>query len=155
MLLLVMILRVFSMELMVELGVTDVILAFGLLGMILGSLAAMRENHIKRMLAYSSVAQVGVYLHGCGPGEHRGADRLLFPYPGPCLLQAAAVSLRRQTLRRQRPPQEPEEPAGQRLPGHWGGLGLHCGGPVHDRHPPCSAALSPSSTLPARPCPPV
>src|SRR5699024_5001685 len=46
-LLLVMILRVFSMELMVELGVTDVILAFGLLGMILGSLAAMRENHIK------------------------------------------------------------------------------------------------------------
>ena len=126
-LLLVMILRVFSMELMVELGVTDVILAFGLLGMILGSLAAMRENHIKRML---------VYLHGCGPGEHRGADRLLFPYPGPCLLQAAAVSLRRQTLRRQRPPQEPEEPAGQRLPGHWGGLGLHCGGPVHDRHPP-------------------
>ena len=27
-----------------ELGVTDVILAFGLLGMILGSLAAMREN---------------------------------------------------------------------------------------------------------------
>ena len=78
----------------------------------------------------------GVYLHGCGPGEHRGADRLLFPYPGPCLLQAAAVSLRRQTLRRQRPPQEPEEPAGQRLPGHWGGLGLHCGCPVHDRHPP-------------------
>ena len=134
-LLLVMILRVFSMELMVELGVTDVILAFGLLGMILGSLAAMRENHIKRMLAYSSVAQVG-YIFRCGPGEHRGADRLLFPYPGPCLLQAAAVSLRRQTLRRQRPPQEPEEPAGQRLPGHWGGLGLHCGGPVHDRHPP-------------------
>ena len=55
-LLLVMILRVFSMELMVELGVTDVILAFGLLGMILGSLAAMRENHIKRMLQYSYVA---------------------------------------------------------------------------------------------------
>lgn len=79
MLLLVMILRVFSMELMVELGVTDVILAFGLLGMILGSLAAMRENHIKRMLAYSSVAQVG-YIFMVWGGEHRGADRLLFPY---------------------------------------------------------------------------
>ena len=131
-LLLVMILRVFSMELMVELGVTDVILAFGLLGMILGSLAAMRENHIKRMLAYSSVAQVGYIFMGVGLGSIEG----LIASCGPCLLQAAAVSLRRQTLRRQRPPQEPEEPAGQRLPGHWGGLGLHCGGPVHDRHPP-------------------
>ena len=67
-LLLVMILRVFSMELMVELGVTDVILAFGLLGMIFGSLAAMRENHIKRMLAYSSVAQVGYIFMGMGLG---------------------------------------------------------------------------------------
>ena len=125
--LLVMILRVFSMELMVELGVTDVILAFGPLGMILGSLVAMRENHIKRMLAYSSRGAGGVYLHGCGPGEHRGADRLLFPYPGPCLLQAAAVSLRRQTLRRQRPPQEPEEPAGSAYRDIGAGLGFTVG----------------------------
>ena len=43
-LLLVMILRVFSLELMVELGAADVILAFGLLGMIFGSLGAIREN---------------------------------------------------------------------------------------------------------------
>lgn len=71
-LLLVMILRVFSMELMVELGVTDVILAFGLLGMIFGSLAAMRENHIKRMLAYSSVAQVGYIFMGMGLGSVEG-----------------------------------------------------------------------------------
>ena len=70
--LLLMILRVFSMELMVELGVTDVILAFGLLGMIFGSLAAMRENHIKRMLAYSSVAQVGYIFMGMGLGSVEG-----------------------------------------------------------------------------------
>jgi|GEM_PF-5306822 len=61
-----------AMELMVELGVTDVILAFGLLGMILGSLAAMRENHIKRMLAYSSVAQVGYIFMGVGLGSIEG-----------------------------------------------------------------------------------
>ena len=133
-LLLVMILRVFSMELMVELGVTDVILAFGLLGMIFGSLAAMRENHIKRMLAYSSVAQVGYIFMGVGLGSDGGADRLLLPHPGPRLLQAPAVPLRRAALRRQRPPQEPEESAGQRLPGCGGGPGLHSGGPVHDRH---------------------
>ena len=71
-LLLLMILRVFSMDLMVELGVTDVILAFGLLGMIFGSLAAMRENHIKRMLAYSSVAQVGYIFMGVGLGSMEG-----------------------------------------------------------------------------------
>ena len=69
---LVMILRVFSMELMVELGVADVVLAFGLLGMIFGSLAAMRENHIKRMLAYSSVAQVGYIFMGVGLGSMEG-----------------------------------------------------------------------------------
>ena len=43
-LLMVLILRVFSVELLAELGVTNVILAFGLLGMILGSIAAMRER---------------------------------------------------------------------------------------------------------------
>lgn len=48
------------------------ILAFGLLGMILGSLAAMRENHIKRMLAYSSVAQVGYIFMGVGLGSIEG-----------------------------------------------------------------------------------
>ena len=69
---LVMILRVFSMELMVELGVADVVLAFGLLGMIFGSLAAMRENHIKRMLAYSSVGQVGYIFMGVGLGSMEG-----------------------------------------------------------------------------------
>ena len=71
-LLLVMILRVFSMELMVEMGIADVMLAFGLLGMIVGSLAAMRENHIKRMLAYSSVAQIGYIFMGVGLGSVEG-----------------------------------------------------------------------------------
>src|SRR5699024_6976526 len=51
---------------------TDVILVFGLLGMVVGSLAAMRENHIKRMLAYSSVAQVGYIFMGIGLGSSEG-----------------------------------------------------------------------------------
>ena len=71
-LLLLMILRVFTMDLLVELGVADVILVFGLLGMIFGSLAAMRENHIKRMLAYSSVAQIGYIFMGIGLGTTEG-----------------------------------------------------------------------------------
>ena len=71
-LLLLMILRVFSLELIVELGAADVILAFGVLGMIFGSLAAMRESHIKRMLAYSSVAQIGYIFMGIGLGTVEG-----------------------------------------------------------------------------------
>ena len=64
--------RVFSMELMVELGVTNVVLLFGLLGMIFGSLGAMREYHVKRMLAYSSVAQIGYIFMGIGLGSAAG-----------------------------------------------------------------------------------
>ena len=71
-LLLLMILRVFSLELIVELGAANVILAFGVLGMIFGSLAAMRESHIKRMLAYSSVAQIGYIFMGIGLGTVEG-----------------------------------------------------------------------------------
>ena len=68
----VLILRVFSLELIVELGAANVILAFGVLGMIFGSLAAMRESHIKRMLAYSSVAQIGYIFMGIGLGTVEG-----------------------------------------------------------------------------------
>lgn len=71
-LLLVLILRVFSVELLTELGASGVILAFGLLGMLAGSLFAIRENHIKRMLAYSSVAQVGYIFMGIGLGTTEG-----------------------------------------------------------------------------------
>lgn len=71
-LLLTLMVRVFSLELMVELGITNVILVFGLLGMIVGSLQAIREHHIKRMLAYSSVAQVGYIFLGIGLGTVDG-----------------------------------------------------------------------------------
>ena len=126
-------LRVFSMELMVELGVTNVVLLFGLLGMIFGSLGAMREYHVKRMLAYSSVAQIGYIFMGIG--QRGGPDGLLLPYPGPRLLQAPAVLLRRAAERRQRPPPQPQEPAGQRLSGHRRRDRLYGGRPVHDRYP--------------------
>lgn len=77
-LLLTLIGRVFSLELMAELGVMNVILAFGLLGMIFGSLGAMRERHIKRMLAYSSVAQIGYIFMGVGLGTVAGITASFF-----------------------------------------------------------------------------
>ena len=77
-LLLTLIVRVFSLELMTEMGVMNVILVFGLLGMIFGSLGAMRERHIKRMLAYSSVAQIGYIFMGMGLGTLAGLTASCF-----------------------------------------------------------------------------
>ncbi len=71
-LMITMMVRVFSLDLMEELGVSNIILLFGLLGMVFGSLGAMREYHIKRMLAYSSVAQIGYIFMGLGLGTPAG-----------------------------------------------------------------------------------
>ncbi|MPM70403.1 NADH-quinone oxidoreductase subunit N [bioreactor metagenome] len=68
----VLIVRVFTLDLMVKLGITNVVMVFGLLGMIIGSVEAIREHHIKRMLAYSSVAQIGYIFLGIGLGSEAG-----------------------------------------------------------------------------------
>lgn len=64
--------RVFTLDALVKSGISDVVLVFGLLGMVMGSVRAMRETHIKRMLAYSSVAQVGYIFMGFGLGTEAG-----------------------------------------------------------------------------------
>jgi proton-translocating NADH-quinone oxidoreductase chain N len=43
-----------------------ILLAFGVLNMLVGNLMALRQTEIKRLLAYSSVAQVGYMLVGFG-----------------------------------------------------------------------------------------
>lgn len=58
--------RVFSLELVNTLRITDVIFVLGLLGMIMGSVQAIREKNIKRMIAYSSVSQIGYIFMGIG-----------------------------------------------------------------------------------------
>lgn len=58
--------RVFSLELIDALRITDVIFVLGLLGMIMGSVQAIREKNIKRMIAYSSVSQIGYIFMGIG-----------------------------------------------------------------------------------------
>lgn len=53
--------------------VNDVLLVLGVLAMILGSLRAMRQTHIKRMIAYSSVAQIGYIYLALGLGGEAAA----------------------------------------------------------------------------------
>jgi multicomponent Na+:H+ antiporter subunit D len=70
--------RVFGLELMRKVGVSNILLTLGLLGMIFGSLAAMREYHVKRMLANSSVAQIGYIFMGLGLGTTAGIAAACF-----------------------------------------------------------------------------
>ena len=46
--------------------IADVLFVLGVLGMIMGSFYAVRESRLKRMLAYSSVAQIGYIFMGIG-----------------------------------------------------------------------------------------
>lgn len=64
--------RVFTIEVIRALHVNNILFFFGLAGMIAGSLRAMKETHIKRMVAYSSVAQIGYIYMGIGMGTGVG-----------------------------------------------------------------------------------
>ena len=77
-LLITLMIRVFGPELMRKVGVSNILLTLGLLGMIFGSLAAMREYHVKRMLANSSVAQIGYIFMGLGLGTEAGVAAACF-----------------------------------------------------------------------------
>ena len=64
--------RVIGVELVIAEGVMTVLFVLGIGAIIAGSLYAMREKDIKRMLAYSSVAQVGYIFAGIGLGTEAG-----------------------------------------------------------------------------------
>ncbi|KXL53323.1 Na(+)/H(+) antiporter subunit D [Anaerotignum neopropionicum] len=69
---------VFSAEVMHTLKITEVLFVFGLAGMVMGSVYAIRERKMKRMLAYSSVAQIGYIYMGIGMGSRVGMTAACF-----------------------------------------------------------------------------
>ena len=73
-LLLKIIFRVIGLEVFVESHVTEILFVFGMIGMILGSVDAIRQNNIRRMVAYSSVAQIGYIFMGIGMGTTAGME---------------------------------------------------------------------------------
>lgn len=58
--------RVIGIDIIRDGGLSNVLFVFGLAGMIFGSLSAIKENDIRRMIAYSSVAQIGYIYMGFG-----------------------------------------------------------------------------------------
>ena len=64
--------RVLGLELVSGLKVLNILFVFGVLGMIIGSIDAIGERHIKRMIAFSSVAQMGYIYVGISLGTTAG-----------------------------------------------------------------------------------
>lgn len=61
-----------------RLNILPVILVLGLLGMILGSIFALVQKDLKKMIAYSSVAQIGYIYLGIGLGTTFGIAAAAF-----------------------------------------------------------------------------
>lgn len=70
--------RVIGVEVFRESHVIDILFVFGLAGMIMGSLSAIKENDIRRMIAFSSVAQIGYIYMGFGLGTTVGVVASVF-----------------------------------------------------------------------------
>ncbi|MDW7668613.1 MAG: proton-conducting transporter membrane subunit [Bacillota bacterium] len=64
--------RMFSYEIVNSFIIMDIILLLGSMGMIFGSIMAIMQKELKRMVAYSSVAQMGYIVFGIGLGTISG-----------------------------------------------------------------------------------
>lgn len=70
--------RVIGFEVFFESHIINVLFVFGLAGMIVGSLSAIKENDIRRMIAFSSIAQIGYIYMGIGLGTKEGMTASIF-----------------------------------------------------------------------------
>jgi len=70
--------RVIGFDIFVNSRIINVLFVFGLAGMIMGSTSAIRENDIRRMISYSSVAQIGYIYMGFGLGTTAGMEASVF-----------------------------------------------------------------------------
>lgn len=70
--------RVIGFDVFWDSKIINVLFVFGLIGMIFGSLSAMKENDIRRMISFSSVAQIGYIYMGIGLGTKVGMIAAIF-----------------------------------------------------------------------------
>ncbi len=70
--------RAIGREVVLETGVDDIIFVFGIMAMIFGSVFAIAQKDVKRMTAYSSVAQIGYIFMGLGIGNEAGIVAAVF-----------------------------------------------------------------------------
>lgn len=70
--------RVVGFDIIVNSKIINIMFVFGLAGMIMGSLNAIWEDDIRRMIAFSSVAQIGYIYMGFGLGVEAGIIASIF-----------------------------------------------------------------------------
>ena len=81
--------RVFGVDVMADLNVPQVLVGMATLGMILGSVFALAQKDVKRMLAYSSVAQIGYIVMAVGLFSMLGLRAAFFHIVSHALMKAA------------------------------------------------------------------
>ncbi len=70
--------RVIGFDIICESKIINVLFVFGLCGMIFGSVSAIMEKDVRRMIAFSSVAQIGYIYMGFGLGTTEGVVASIF-----------------------------------------------------------------------------
>jgi multicomponent Na+:H+ antiporter subunit D len=70
--------RVFNVEILNEMSISTILLILAGVGMIMGSVFAIAQKDVKRMLGYSSVAQMGYILLGIGLLSFEGLRAAFF-----------------------------------------------------------------------------
>ncbi len=70
--------RVIGIDVIKASGIDNVLLVFALVGIVMGSLSAIREKDIRRMISFSSVAQIGYIYVGLAMGTEAGAAAAVF-----------------------------------------------------------------------------
>ncbi len=70
--------KVFGLRILDDLNISAALIAIGSLGMIFGSLFAIAQKDIKRLLGYSSIAQVGYIVLGIGLFSELGLAASVF-----------------------------------------------------------------------------
>lgn len=70
--------RVFNVEIVSNFHILNIVLILGSLGMIMGSVSAIMQKDLKRIIAYSSVAQMGYIFFGIGLGNSLGLISSIF-----------------------------------------------------------------------------
>lgn len=81
--------RVFGFEIIAQFPVLRIVMIMGSLGMIIGSLFAIFQREIKRVIAYSTVAQMGYIFMGIGMGTEIGVTIAVFHIIGHAVTKAA------------------------------------------------------------------
>lgn len=77
-LLLKIIIRMIGFDVIKDTKITVIFFVYGVLGMIIGSVNAIRETEIRRMVAFSSIAQIGYIYMGFGLGVEAGIIASVF-----------------------------------------------------------------------------